>query len=100
LLASRCSAVLNSLAAFPAPGVAQIVDPFLPNYAVAAATRATPVDGALPPWLRLLVIAGHAVIALAAAALLQRRRDASPALRPSTIRARRDGPDRRLFTRK
>jgi ABC-2 type transport system permease protein len=68
--------LLPSLAAFLPQTVGQIVGPFLPNYAFEAAARATPVDGTLPPWLGLLVYAGYAVITLAAAALVLRRRDA------------------------
>jgi ABC-2 type transport system permease protein len=68
--------ILPSLAGFLPQSVIQIVGPFLPNYAVAAVTRAAPVEGALPPWLGLLVYAGYAVITLAAAALLLQRRDA------------------------
>jgi hypothetical protein len=67
--------LLPSLAAFLPQTVGRIVGPFLPNYAFEAAVRVTPVDGALPPWLGLLVYAGYAVITLAAAALVLRRRD-------------------------
>jgi hypothetical protein len=68
--------LLPSLAAFLPQTVGQTVGPFLPSYAFEAAARATQVDGALPPWLGLLVYAGYAVITLAAGALLLRRRDA------------------------
>ena len=64
LRAARRLYILPSLAAFLPQSVSQIVGPFLPNYAFAAATRAAPVDGALPPWLGLLVYAGYAVITL------------------------------------
>jgi hypothetical protein len=68
--------ILPSLAGVLPQPLIQIVGPLLPSYAVAAVTRAAAVDGALPPWLGLLVYTGYAVITLAAAALVLRRRDA------------------------
>jgi ABC-2 type transport system permease protein len=68
--------LLPSLAAFLPQTAVQSVGPFLPSYAFEAVARATPVGGALPPWLGLLVYAGYAVITLAAAVLVVRRRDA------------------------
>lgn len=68
--------ILPSLAGVLPQPLLQIVGPLLPSYAVAAVTRAAAVDGALPPWLGLLVYTGYAVITLAAAALVLRRRDA------------------------
>lgn len=83
LLRSTTGAVFVLLALFyVVPSFAALLPfagtlmPFLPGNAVAGLTQVTPVDGALPPWAGLAVYAGYAVIALAAAALLLKRRDA------------------------
>jgi hypothetical protein len=52
------------------------VAPFLPSNAVARLTQVGPVEGALPPWAGLAVYAGYAIVALTAAAVVLRRRDA------------------------
>jgi hypothetical protein len=65
-----------SLAVLLPPALAANVVPFLPNNAVAALTQLSPAAGLLPAWAGLAVYAGYAVLTLAAAALMIRRRDA------------------------
>lgn len=80
--AAAISALLASLYALPSlavllpPTVAANVVPYLPGQAVAALTQLAPVDGLLPAWGGLAVYTGYAVLTLAAAALVIRRRDA------------------------
>lgn len=64
--------LLPSLAVWLPPAMA----PYLPNNAVAAVAELRPGAQLLPPWAGLAVYGGYTVLALAAAALLVRRRDA------------------------
>src|SRR3712207_3503616 len=85
LLRNTAAAVFVLLAVFYlVPSVAQLLPRsigekvvlFLPSNAIAAVTQAAPVEGVLPPWAGLAVYVGYAVVALTAAALLLRHRDA------------------------
>jgi ABC-2 type transport system permease protein len=56
--------------------VAEVVVPYLPSSAGAAIMRPVTEPGSLSPWMGLTVFAAYAVIGLAAAAIVVRRRDA------------------------
>jgi hypothetical protein len=75
--AGALSALLGILFVLPVVGLlAPSVVPYLPGNAGAAILQVGPAAGLLAPWTGLTVFAGYAVLTLAAAAVVLRRRDA------------------------
>jgi ABC-2 type transport system permease protein len=68
--------VLPALTGVLPSGLSRQVSPYLPSTAGQAVMQLHPATGILPPWNGFAVFAGYTVVAVAAAALLLKRRDA------------------------